>query len=226
MINIVKTGKIPRSVAMIMDGNRRYATTKNQEKHKGHAVGLNKLEETLVWCKNLGIYELTVFALAKENLQRSKVEVDTLMGLCKDQFARLARNGGVFKRQQIRVRVLGDLSLMPDDVAKSLRETERITKDHKEGVLNVCICYNSKDEMDEAMKDQPKTVAAFEKKLHGGYNVKPDIVIRTSGEIRLSNFLLYQSKDSYFAFVDSLWPDFSLWDFAKVIFEYQSVSDL
>ena len=62
--------------------------------------------------------------------------------------------------------MLGDLSLMPDDVAKSLRETEHITKDHKEGVLNVCICYNSKDEMDEAMKDQPKTVAAFEKKLH------------------------------------------------------------
>ena len=113
MINVVKTGKIPRSVAIIMDGNRRYATNKAQEKHKGHAVGLNKLEETLTWCKHLGIYELTVFALAKENLKRSKVEVDTLMGLCKDQFSRLAKNGGVFKRQQIKVRVLGDLSLVP-----------------------------------------------------------------------------------------------------------------
>ena len=148
------------------------------------------------------------------------------MGLMKDEFARLARNGGVFKRQQIKIRILGDLSLLPDDVQKSLRKTEEITKDHKAGVLNVCICYNGKDEIDEALKDDPKTEAEFEKNLHGGYNVKPDIMIRTSGEIRLSNFLLYQSKESYFAFVDSLWPDFSLWDFAKVIFEYQSVSDL
>ena len=98
IINVVKTGKIPKSVAIIMDGNRRFAVKNQQDKHKGHSVGLNKLEETLMWCKHLGIFELTVFALAKENLQRSKVEVDTLMGLCKDQFARLARNGGVFKR--------------------------------------------------------------------------------------------------------------------------------
>ena len=144
-----------------------------------------------MWCKHLGIYELTVFALAKENLQRSKVEVDTLMGLCKDQFARLARNGGVFKRQQIQVRVLGDLEPLPEDVSKSLRETEKITKDHKEGVLNVCICYNGKDENNEALGSSPKTTAQFEKKLHGGYNVRPNIVIRTSGEIRLSNFMLY-----------------------------------
>ena len=84
IINVMKTGKIPKSVAIIMDGNRRYAVKNQQEKHKGHSHGLNKLEETLIWCKHLGIHELTVFALAKENLKRSKVEVDTLMGLCKD----------------------------------------------------------------------------------------------------------------------------------------------
>ena len=173
MINVVKTGKIPRSVAIIMDGNRRYATKKAQDKHKGHAVGLNKLEETLTWCKHLGIYELTVFALAKENMKRSKVEVDTLMGLCKDQFARLARNGGVFKRQQIKVRILGDLELVPEDVRKSLRRTEEITKDHKEGILNVCICYNGKDELNDALVTNPKTEEEFEKNLHGGYNIKP-----------------------------------------------------
>ena len=132
----------------------------------------------------------------------------------------------MFKRQQIKVRVLGDLSLIPDDVEKSLRRTEEITKDHKEGILNVCICYNGKDELNEALETSPKTVAEFESNLHGGYNIKPQIMIRTSGEIRLSNFMLYQSKDSHFAFVDTLWPDFSLWDFAKVIFEYQSVCDL
>lgn len=86
LINVVKTGKIPNSVAFIMDGNRRYATKNNQAKHKGHKHGLEKLEETMRWCKGLGIKELTVFALAKDNLKRSKVEVDTLMGLCKNQF--------------------------------------------------------------------------------------------------------------------------------------------
>jgi undecaprenyl diphosphate synthase len=79
-------GKIPRSIAIIMDGNRRYATSKSKEKHKGHEFGLQKLQETLLWCKNLGVFELTVFALAKANLKRSKVEVDTLMGLCKENF--------------------------------------------------------------------------------------------------------------------------------------------
>lgn len=83
MINVVKAGgKIPRSVAFIMDGNRRFAVKHKQEKHKGHSFGLKKLEQAMIWCKGLGINELTVFALAKENLKRSKVEVDTLMGLC------------------------------------------------------------------------------------------------------------------------------------------------
>lgn len=92
----MKTGKIPRSVAIIMDGNRRYAVSQNQEKHKGHATGLQKLSEALVWCKALGIFELTVFALSKDNLKRSPIEVETLMNLCKDTFARMARSGGVF----------------------------------------------------------------------------------------------------------------------------------
>ena len=97
MINIVKSGgNIPASVAFIMDGNRRFAVKNRQEKHQGHSFGLKKLEQSMIWCKGLGIKELTVFALAKENLKRSRVEVDTLMDLCQNQFVRLARNGGLF----------------------------------------------------------------------------------------------------------------------------------
>jgi len=94
---VIKTGKIPRSVAIIMDGNRRFAVALKKEKHLGHADGLAKLEEAMIWCKHLGIFELTVFALSKENLQRAPIEVETLMGLCKDNFARLARPGGIFQ---------------------------------------------------------------------------------------------------------------------------------
>jgi len=102
------------------------------------------------------VTELTVFALSKENLKRSKVEVDTLMGLCKDNFARLARNKGLFQEEKIRIRILGDLSLLPKDVSDSLRNTERITADNTEGLLNVCICYNSKDEILEALDQSEK----------------------------------------------------------------------
>ena len=86
---------------------------------------------------------------------------------------------------------MGDLSLLPKDVEQSLRKTEELTMNHKESILNVCICYSSKDEIHNALASKPKTKEEFEAKLHGGYNIKPDIVIRTSGEIRLSNFMLY-----------------------------------
>lgn len=112
------------------------------------------------------------------------------MNLCKNQFARMARNGGIFQTEKLKIRVLGDLSLLPPDVAESLRRSEDLTKHNTEGILNVCICYNSRDEIAEALKtSNDKT--SFEKNLCGGYNVKPEILIRTSDEVRLSNFMLY-----------------------------------
>ena len=93
-IKILKMGKIPHSIAIIMDGNRRFATHQNKEKHEGHSFGLKKLEQAMEWCLELGIKELTVFALSTDNLKRSQVEVDTLMKLCKDTFARMADKNG------------------------------------------------------------------------------------------------------------------------------------
>ena len=95
-----------------------------------------------------------------------------------------------------------------------------MTEHNNQATLNVCICYSGVDEMDEALASNPKDIESFEKGLQGGYNIKPDIVVRTSGEIRLSNFMLYQTQNAHHAFVDSLWPAFSLWDFLKVLFEY------
>ena len=93
-----------------------------------------------------------------------------------------------------------------------------MTRNNNQATLNVCICYSGTDELDEALEASPHTPEEFDTRLQGGYNVKPEIIVRTSGEIRLSNFLLHQTSESYFAFVDTLWPDFSLWDFLKVIF--------
>lgn len=113
------------------------------------------------------------------------------MGLCRDNFARLARPGGIFHTQKIKIRILGDLSLLPADVSESLLKTEELTKHHGEGILNVCICYNGQDEITSALQNNPTTKQEFEAGLLGGYNVKPEILIRTSNEVRLSGFLLY-----------------------------------
>ena len=116
MIKVLKMGKMPTSIAMIMDGNRRYATKLKKAKHEGHSDGLRNLENVVFWCKEMGIRDLTVFALAKENLQRPKVEVDTLMNLCKNQFNALSKPGGSLERNRIKIKILGDISLLPEDV--------------------------------------------------------------------------------------------------------------
>ena len=98
LINVLKMGRMPKSIGIIMDGNRRYATKQNKEKHKGHSDGLRNLENVVFYCKQMGIEQLTVYALSKDNLKRPKVEVDTLMGLCKNQFNALSKPGGSLER--------------------------------------------------------------------------------------------------------------------------------
>lgn len=130
--------------------------------------------------------------------------------------------------------------MLPEDVAQAMRDAEQRTQDNKACRLNVCLCYNSKHEILSAVdklalkyaKGDMKndngdlTESDFEKELFGGFNCKPEILIRTSNEIRLSNFLLYQTDESQYQFIASLWPDFSMWDLCKIIMEYQSVVSL
>jgi ditrans,polycis-polyprenyl diphosphate synthase len=101
LINVLKMGRMPKSIAIIMDGNRRYATKLNKEKHEGHNHGMQKLEQAMEWCLALGIKELTVFALSVDNLKRSKVEVDTLMNLAKNSLAKMAENNGFMQKNSI-----------------------------------------------------------------------------------------------------------------------------
>lgn len=117
LIKVLKVGKIPKSVAIIMDGNRRYATQQNKEKHEGHNSGLKKLEEAMQWCLELGVKELTVFALSTDNLKRSQVEVDTLMRLARDSFTKMTEKEGFMDKNGIQVKILGDLDMLPEDVA-------------------------------------------------------------------------------------------------------------
>lgn len=132
------------------------------DKHEGHAFGLQKLEDAMEWCLELGIKELTVFALSTDNLKRSEVEVNTLMRLAKDSFAKLAEKGGFMEQHSIQVKILGDLDYLPADVADAMRKTEELTAKHDRARLNLCLCYNSKHEILSAFEQTAELCAKGE----------------------------------------------------------------
>ncbi|XP_011877158.1 PREDICTED: dehydrodolichyl diphosphate syntase complex subunit DHDDS-like isoform X1 [Vollenhovia emeryi] len=233
ILRIVKTGQMPRHVALIMDGNRRYANKRNLAKGEGHSRGFDKLIETLNWCMDLGITEVTVYAFSIENFQRTEEEVDELMKLAKQKFRRLLDEREKLHEAGLCIRVIGNLSLLPKDLCKLIAETIVITKDNNKAILNLAFPYTSRDEVTSAIKDIGRGVKRAEilpedvdedlvsDCLYFNRSPNPDLLIRTSGETRLSDFLMWQIADTYIYFTDVLWPEFSIWNFLGAIFNYQ-----
>ncbi|XP_010134488.1 PREDICTED: dehydrodolichyl diphosphate synthase isoform X3 [Buceros rhinoceros silvestris] len=192
--NILKAGPMPKHVAFIMDGNRRYAQKCHVERQEGHSQGFEKLAETLRWCLNLGIREVTVYAFSIENFKRSKEEVDGLMDLARQKFSRLLE---------------------------------------EQCFLNVCFAYTSRHEICNAVREmawgveqgllEPSDVSEslLEKCLYTSNSPDPDLLIRTSGEVRLSDFLLWQTSHSCLVFQSVLWPEYSFWNLCEAILRYQ-----
>jgi len=205
ILNIIKKGgKVPHKIAFIMDGNRRYAqTVLKSEKHLGHKHGLDRMIETVEWCSLIGINEVSVFALSLDNLKREKKEVDTLMNLAKEQFAKFVKHGNLFIQNGIWVWVLGKLEALPEDVWESLYKVAKDTEQCSNMIFNLYICYDSTTEMEDTLTEMKGEYSEekWEQGMYGGYSVKPDILVRTSNEVRLSNFLLYQSKDSMISYI-------------------------
>ncbi len=179
---------------------------------------------------------MTAFALSTDNLKRPKLELDTLMGLAREYFRVLAERGGKIDEHGVRINVIGNIEMLPQDVQDMMRHTMEVTKHNTSLKLNICICYSSKEEIYEAARKcadkyekrseageepEPLTEEEFDAELFGGFNCKPDILIRTSDEIRLSNFMLYQSDNAQISFVKNFWPDFSIWDMVRIVMEYQ-----
>ncbi|KAJ8679017.1 hypothetical protein QAD02_014804 [Eretmocerus hayati] len=233
VIKIMKTGQVPKHVAIIMDGNRRYANKTGVKKVEGHAKGFNKLAETLQWCLEFGIPEVTVYAFSIENFKRSKEEVDYLMDLAKEKFQKLIDERDKLNEHGVCVRVIGNLSLVPPDVRTLMMESMRITQDNKKAFLNVAFSYTSKDEITNTVKDIAKGVNngdivvsdinehLFSKCLYTHNSEDPDLLIRTSGEVRFSDFLMWQTSYTCTYFTKVLWPEFSAWDLIKAVFYYQ-----
>ncbi|XP_011162537.1 dehydrodolichyl diphosphate synthase complex subunit DHDDS [Solenopsis invicta] len=232
-LRIIKTGRVPSHVAFIMDGNRRFADKQNMEKKEGHSKGFEKLSETLHWCMDLGVTEVTVYAFSIENFKRSKKEVDELMDLARQKFKRLLEETDKLTDAGVCVRVIGNLSLVPEDIRKLIARAIFITKDNNKAFLNLAFSYTSRDELTHALKDIAKgikhadilpedvTEDLISDCLYTYKSSNPELLIRTSGEFRLSDFLMWQISNSCIYFTNVLWPEFSIWHFLSAVFYYQ-----
>ncbi|MDD1771746.1 MAG: polyprenyl diphosphate synthase [Methanomassiliicoccales archaeon] len=229
----VMEGKVPDHVAIIMDGNRRFAMEIGLATHEGHTKGKDKLEEVMEWCQEMGIRVLTVYAFSTENLNRQEAEVQYLMDLFEESFLKLAEDERVH-RNQIRVTVMGQKELLPDKVKRAIEIAEQRTKDYDHYFYNIALAYGSRQEMVLAIKQiatkvldgelkvddiDEKIVSSF---LYTADFPDPDLVLRTSGEERVSNFLLWQLAYSELYFTDVFWPGFRKVDFMRAIRTYQA----
>jgi len=232
LLEEVKKGPIPRHVAIIMDGNRRFARLFGMDSIEGHRKGREKLEEVLEWCRDLGIRILTVYAFSTENFKRREEEVRYIMDMLRDGLYRVADDERTH-RYRIRVRVIGRKHLLPEDVRKAAEYAEERTKDYSDFHLNLAVAYGGRQEIVDAIKKIAEKVKSGEldvedidedvvrQHLYTEDLPDPDLILRTSGEERISNFLLWQSAYSELYFSDIYWPNFRKLDFLRAIRDYQ-----
>ena len=226
--------KMPKHVAIIMDGNRRYARLQgNVDVVKGHELGADTLEKVLDWSIELGIEIITVYAFSTENFNRPKEEVEGLMKLFIYNFKRLVNHEKIHKNE-VRVKVVGRTELLPDDVKEAIKEAEDASKHYNKRFLNLAIGYDGRLEIIDSFKKIIEQVQdgkisiddvdeeLVSKNLYTEGIDDPNLIIRTSGEERLSGFLLWQSSYAELYFCETLWPDFRKVDFLRAIRSYQA----
>ncbi len=209
---------VPEHVAIIMDGNGRWASARGLPRTMGHRKGVDAVRETVRAAGDVGIKYLTLFAFSSENWRRPEAEVTDLLGLLK---AFIRRDLSELHRQNVRIRVIGDRQNLRGDILPLLIEAEETTKNNTALTLVIAFNYGSRDEIARAivslakeveagrLRPQDITPALIDGRLDTAGIPDPDLIIRTSGEERLSNFLLWQAAYSEFMFVPDYWPDFS-----------------
>lgn len=224
---------MPKHIAIIMDGNRRFSKIQgNIDAVDGHKKGINTLESVLDWCVDLGIEIVTAYAFSTENFNRPPNEVEGLMRLFKENFEGIARNKKIHDNQ-VRVKAVGKLELLPDDVREAIRLAEESTANYNKRLVNIAIGYDGRMEIVDAIKKivdevengkiRPEDIDEnlVNKNLYTAGMEDPNLIIRTSGEERLSGFLLWQSSYSELYFCDSLWPQLRKVDFLRAVRSYQ-----
>ena len=214
--------KIPRHIAIIMDGNGRWAKKKLMPRSYGHKCGMERMIGLMERAFELGVDYITVYALSTENLKRPKEELDGLFNLFRNHFKEYL--GRVCARG-VRLRAVGDISLLPEDLQQILKESEEETAKFEGKGINVAVCYGARDEIVHAVNKavelgEKVTEESFARLLYTGGLPDPDLIIRTGKEVRLSNFLMYQAAYAELYFSDKMFPEFSDKELDKAIVEY------
>eukprot|EP00276_Gloeochaete_wittrockiana_P008968 CAMPEP_0184663798 /NCGR_PEP_ID=MMETSP0308-20130426/49914_1 /TAXON_ID=38269 /ORGANISM="Gloeochaete witrockiana, Strain SAG 46.84" /LENGTH=396 /DNA_ID=CAMNT_0027106799 /DNA_START=126 /DNA_END=1316 /DNA_ORIENTATION=- len=216
-----------------MDGNRRWAEQRNMERSVGHTYGYLKLEEALEWCLELNVKIVTVYAFSIENFKRSSEEVNALMNLASEKFERLASEEGMIRKYGVRICVLGDWARLSPKLQKTMSKAVYMSRHNTRATLNICFAYTSRQEIVQAvqavaigvkegiLKSSDVSEDLLQRCFYTEDCPEPEILIRTSGETRLSDFLLWQCGYSLLCFEKALWPDFSVFHFAAVILRFQ-----
>jgi undecaprenyl diphosphate synthase len=229
MTKAAETTAVPRHVAVIMDGNGRWAKRRMRPRLFGHRAGADSLRAVLRACRDHGVEYLTVYAFSTENWVRPEDEVGGLMSLLKTF---LKKDEHELHENEVRLRVTGRIEDMPEAVRQELERVMAATKDYTKGHLILALSYGGRAEIADAVRALAEQVkagelepaqideAAIAAHLYLPDVPDPDLMIRTSGEIRLSNFLLWELSYAEFYFTDTLWPDFREDDFAKALAEY------
>ena len=219
---ITKDTKIPCHIALIMDGNGRWAKKRFLPRSVGHKHGMERMIGLMEHAFDLGVNYITVYALSTENLKRPQEELEGLFNLLRNHFKEYL---GKVCARGVRLRIIGDLSLLPEDVQNILRESEEETAHYEGKGINVAVAYGSRDEIVHAVnqaveKGEKVTEKSFSTLLYTAEVPDPDLVIRTGKEVRLSNFLLYQSAYAELYFSDKMFPDFSDRELEKAIVSF------
>ncbi|MEM3357150.1 MAG: polyprenyl diphosphate synthase [Candidatus Bathyarchaeia archaeon] len=231
----VKNGAKVEHIAIILDGNRRWASEKDLNPWLGHKKGAEKVEQLLEWCDKLEVKFITLYAFSTENFRRSPQEVAEIMKLAEEKFHKLLTDERIH-RNKVHVKVIGRINLLPESLQQLIADVEKATEAYANQFLNIAFAYGGRAEIVDAAKSIAEKVLngelkldeisenVFEKHLYTAHLPKqePDLIIRTSGEERLSGFLLWQSAYSELAFLDVYWPDFRLIDLLRAIRTFQT----
>jgi len=225
--------RLPLHIAIILDGNGRWAAKRALPRSAGHAAGAETFRRVATYCKDIGIEYLTVYAFSTENWKRSEDEIATIMELLEKY---LHEAIGKMERDKVKMKFLGDTTVLSPKLRELIAETEELSKKFDGVQVNICLNYGSRDEILRAAEQYaqnfyekthkesatPLTEEAFSKYLYTADIPDPDLIIRPSGETRLSNFLLWQSAYSEYYFTDVLWPDFNERELDRAIVAYQN----
>jgi undecaprenyl diphosphate synthase len=226
----IDPARLPRHIAVIMDGNGRWATRHRRPRIFGHRAGVETVDRIVTFCRELGVAYLTLYSFSAENWGRPKDEVGALMGILKEylkkELSRMIREG-------IRFNTIGDIAQLPDFAREAVEEAAERTRDEKGMTLTLALSYGSRQEIVAGVRKIAARIASGElspdavdetllsASLDTAAMPDPDLMIRTSGEQRISNFLLWQSAYSELWFTDKLWPEFTEADMAEAIRSYQ-----